>query len=153
MQNGKTAPEWMSQEQKELWEKSFGVNARRPKKKQSPANALTDAVRTYCETLGCATARINSTGIYDESSGKWRLSNATKGIEDIDVVMPVTINNTRVGLKIAVEVKIGRDTQSDVQKKRQERVELAGGHYIIAKTFDTFKQDFDRIKQLYAKTT
>jgi hypothetical protein len=140
----------MSEEQQEQWRKAFDHPPK--KKKQSPANALTDAIRDYCDLLGCATARINVMGIYDENLGKYRKSGSTPGVEDIDVTLPVNVSGMKVGIKVAVEVKIGRDAQSDKQIKREEKIKKAGGHYIIAKTFDQFKTDFDNIIYHYAKT-
>lgn len=119
------------------------------KKKQSPANSLTDAIITYCSSLGCATARINVMGIFDQTIGKYRTSGSTKGVEDIDITMPVYVSTMKIGVKVAVEVKIGRDAQSEDQVFRQSKLTQTGAHYIIAKTFDTFKQDFDRVRELY----
>ena len=119
------------------------------KKKQSHANALTDAIREYCALMGCATARINVMGIWDQEKQMFRTSGSTKGVEDIDVTMPVTINGRRVGIKVAVEVKIGKDAQREHQILRQQRLLHAGAHYIIAKSFDQFKQEFDAIRNDY----
>lgn len=146
----KEAPEWMPQEQKDLWEKAFG-NLDKRKKKQSPANALTDAVIRYLSTYGCATARINTTGIYDENLGRYRFSGSTKGVEDISCILPVIINGRKFGIAIAVEIKIGKDRLSDDQKLRRDKVEAAGGHYIVAKTFDEFKETIDSIIDEYRK--
>lgn len=143
-------PAWMNQDQQDQWIKAFGRPAK--KKKQSPANALTSAVVQYCKLLGCATARINTTGIYDERSGSWRFSGSTLGVEDVDVTVPIKIAGVSVGLKVAVEVKIGRDKQSDDQKKRQAEMQRVGAHYIIAKTFEEFKKEFDDIIYSYGKT-
>ena len=143
----KPPPLWMSnQEQIEQWKRAF---PEKKPKKQSPANALTKAIREYASLKNCATARVNTTGIWDERLGKFRTSGATNGFEDIDIILPIVINQIRIGLKVAVEVKIGRDTQSDQQKLRQQRVQEAGGVYIIAKTFDQFKIDFDALIQKY----
>lgn len=121
------------------------------KGKQSPANALTDAICKYVRSLGGAAARINVMGIYDEKMGKFRPSGSTRGVEDVDCVKPIYVRTLtsdqpiKVGLKVAVEVKIGKDRQSDDQKKRQAAVEASGGVYIIAKTFDQFKEAWDNI--------
>lgn len=148
----KTAPLWMTEEQRSQWEMAFG-NLSNKKKKQSPTNALTDAVRKYCELKGCSTARINVMGIYDEQKGKYRTSGATRGVEDIDVTLPVYIQGIKIGVKVAVEIKYGKDKQSEDQKKREEKLMEAGAHYIIAKTFDQFKEDFDSIIEHYGKIT
>lgn len=152
MTNKKLPPDWMSDEQKEQWTKAFG-NTERKKKKQSPANELTDSVMRYMKSVGCATARINTTGIYDERLGKYRYSGSTKGVEDVSCTMPVFVGGHKLGVTVAVEIKIGADRMSEDQRARKAAVEGAGGHYIVAKTFDQFKQDVDNLIYEYAKTT
>ena len=137
----------MHPEHKAQWEIAFGKPIKR--KKQSPANALTDAVMQYMKLLGCAVARINTTGIYDEAKGRYRTSGATKGVEDVTCTMPVFVQGHKIGVTVAVEVKIGRDKMSEDQEKRKDRLEKAGGHYIVAKTFDQFKEDIDELKRRY----
>lgn len=134
----------MHPEHKAQWEIAFGKPIKR--KKQSPANALTDAVMEYMRLLGCAVARINTTGVYDEQAGRYRFSGATKGVEDVTCTMPVFVQGHKLGVTVAVEVKIGRDTMSEAQHKRKDNVERAGGYYIVAKTFDQFKQDVDTLR-------
>lgn len=126
-------------------------NFKRKPAKQSPANALTDAIIKYVRSLGGSAARINVMGIYDQKMGKYRTSGSTKGVEDVDCTKPIYVRTLtsdepiKIGLKVAVEVKIGADKQSEHQIKRQAAVESAGGVYIIAKTFDQFKEQWDKI--------
>lgn len=138
----------MSEEQQEQWLAAFG-NLDSRKKKQSPANALTSAVMKYMSALGCAVARINTTGIYDEKLGKYRFSGSTNGVEDVNCVLPVHVFGHKLGVTVAIEIKVGNDRMRLEQKQRRENVERAGGHYIIAKTFDQFKQDIDSIVYKY----
>lgn len=146
----KPPPLWMTNdEQIAQWKRAFPDKKIR---KRSPANALTEAVRDYATLKGCATARVNTTGLWVEKEQKFLTTNATKGFEDIDVILPIVINGIRVGLKVAVEVKIGDDRQSKFQKLRQQRVQEAGGVYMIAKTFDQFKIDFDAVIKKYGST-
>lgn len=146
----KSTPLWMTDpEQIAQWNRAFPTKKIR---KRSPANSLTEAVRDYATLKGCATARVNTTGLWVEKEQKFLTTNATKGFEDIDVILPIVINGIRVGLKVAVEVKIGDDRQSKFQKLRQQRVQEAGGVYIIAKTFDQFKTDFDAVIKKYGST-
>jgi hypothetical protein len=156
MKKVRSAPEWMQPEQASMWEAAFGSLSSKKSKKQSPANKLTDAIMSYVKLQKCAAARINTTGIYDESIGKYRFSGSTKGVEDISCVLPININNHKIGIAIAIEIKIGKDRMSEHQKQRQENVVSAGGHYIVAKTFDDFKIEFDNIvahyKHLFEKT-
>lgn len=133
----------------EQQEQALKAFSGKKKTKSSPANALTNAIRDYCSALGCATARINVMGVWDQSKGMFRTSGSTKGIEDIDITLPVTIAGISIGVKVAVEVKIGKDIQSDDQIQRMQSLHKCGAHYIIAKTFDQFKQDFDAIRYDY----
>lgn len=110
------------------------------KKKQSPANALTDAVITYIKLKGGIAYRINNMGVYDAKLGKFRTSGTKKGIPDI-----IGIHKGRF---ISVEIKIGTDRQSDDQKLREQEIIKAGGLYYIAKDFDSFKIWFDGIAKI-----
>lgn len=110
------------------------------KKKQSPANALTDAVITYIKLKGGIAYRINNMGVYDAKLGKFRTSGTKKGIPDIIGIQQ--------GRFIGVEIKIGKDRQSDDQKLREQEIIKAGGYYYIAKEFDSFKIWYDGITQV-----
>jgi hypothetical protein len=44
---------------------------------------------------------------------------------------------------VKIEVKIGKDRQSEAQKRYQENIEKAGGIYYIAKNFDDFVEFFN----------
>lgn len=146
MNQEKRPPEWMTPEQKAQWEAAFG---NLPKKKKSPTNELTSAIMKYMRSLRCAVARINTTGIYDEKIGKYRYSGSTNGVEDVNCILPVNIAGMKVGVTVAVEIKTGKDRMRDEQLERKENVEKAGGHYIIAKTFDQFKNEIDEIVHKY----
>jgi len=94
------------------------------------ANGLTKAIQAWFKCHNGFAARVNTTGIYDTKTGKYRLSGATKGVADIV--------GTYRGRSVSVEVKIGRDRQSNAQMKYQRQIEAAGGVYIIASSFDNF---------------
>lgn len=63
-------------------------------------------------------------------SKKWIPTSTKTGTPDIDCI----IN----GKPVKIEIKIGRDIQSDVQIKHQAMIERAGGKYFIVKTIDEF---------------
>jgi len=67
--------------------------------------------------------------------GSWTRSGSTPGSADISATIK--------GRSVKIEVKIGRDSQSQLQKAYQETVENAGGTYIIAKDFDQFIEWYD----------
>jgi hypothetical protein len=104
------------------------------------ANALTRAIMVWAEVNGASASRINTTGIYDVKRGIYRHSGATRGVADIDLI----IN----GRAVKIEVKIGKDKQSEAQRLYQQRTEAAGGVYIIARNFDDFLEKISTCFQL-----
>ena len=109
------------------------------------ANGLTRCIIDYLKYKGGQAERINTTGIpldtrqtYTDICGHrrtigsltWRPSGSTVGSADISA----TIN----GRSVKIEVKIGRDRQSDAQRRYQTQVEQAGGYYYIARNFTEF---------------
>lgn len=120
--------------------------------KPSPASILTDEVIRFVKANGGTARRVNSMGIYDEVLNKWRTSMTRRGYEDVDATMCVRFGNLKFGFKIGVEIKIGGDTQSQYQKKRQQELEAAGGQYWIIKDFDTFTKTYSDY-MLYIKKT
>lgn len=136
-----TAERLKGQLGEDVYNKYFGF--KRKKKKQSPTNALTDSIKSYVDSHPrCKLDRINTTGIYDVNLGKYRTSGSTKGVADL---VGLITTRTRSGWYFCVEVKYGKDTQSEVQKKRENEVIMAGGTYYIAKSFDSFKIFFDNL--------
>jgi ribosomal 50S subunit-recycling heat shock protein len=115
---------------------SFPDNLRPSKAiKTTTANGLTKAVVDFLNLSGHFATRINNTGTWVKekahvNGGYYRPSTQVKGIADINA----TIN----GRTVAIEVKIGRDRQSDAQRAYQDRIERSGGTYWIVKDFDQF---------------
>lgn len=104
----------------------------RPKLTDTTANGLTRCIIEHIRLAGWQAERINTTGIPKEEGGriKWRTSNTTKGSADISA----TIN----GRSVKIEVKIGRDRQSEKQQAYQQAVERSGGLYYIATNYSDF---------------
>jgi hypothetical protein len=48
---------------------------------------------------------------------------------------------------VKIEIKYGKDRQSDVQKEYQASIERAGGVYIIVRTFYEFVVWYDKFIQ------
>jgi hypothetical protein len=110
------------------------------------ANALTKCVIAYITFMGGQAERISSQGQYREGAkiqvgtgeiayhkqlpGKWTPGQSTKGTADI--------SSTIRGRSVKIEIKYGKDVQSQVQKEYQAAIERAGGVYIIVRTFDEF---------------
>jgi ribosomal 50S subunit-recycling heat shock protein len=115
---------------------SFPDNLRPSKAiKTTTANGLTRAIVDFLNLSGHFATRINNTGTWVKekahvNKGYYRPSTQVKGIADI--------NSTINGRTVAIEVKIGKDRQSDAQKAFQDRIERSGGTYWIVKDFDQF---------------
>lgn len=119
----------------------------KPKYTDKTANGLTKCIIDFLNFKGHQAERIASSGrVIDNrqtytnvigqnvtiGSTKYIPGTSTKGTADISA----TIN----GKSVKIEVKIGKDRQSDYQKQYQQKVEQAGGIYIIAKDFESFLQ-------------
>lgn len=125
----------------------------RPKKvfSDKSANDLTQAIIAYFELIGWMAHRQASEGRYipgkeytnvmnqrKQMKGTWiPRSKAAKGSGDIRVVGPK-------GITIEIEVKYGKDRQSEDQKEYQKKLEAMGGIYIIAKTWEGFFLQFSK---------
>jgi len=117
--------------------------------KETSANELTKCVVKFLQLSGWQAERINTMGVYREAKkikdldgitrvvgkGKYTPSGSTKGSADISA--------TIYGRSVKIEIKYGRDVQSEAQKKYQLAIEAAGGIYLIAREFDSFIEWYD----------
>jgi len=101
------------------------------------ANSLTKLIIEYLRMNGCFGARVNTQGNYNAKIGKFVRSGSTNGMADINAVVK--------GKSVSIEVKIGRDKIRDSQLKVKSEIEAAGGVYIIVRSFDDFRQQFENI--------
>ena len=115
--------------------------------KDSTANGLTRAICDFINYHGYQAERINTMGTAREkktTAGKvigvtWTKGTSTAGSADISATIK--------GRSVKIEVKIGKDRQSEAQKRYQENIEKAGGTYIIAKDFDSFVEWYEKFIQ------
>jgi len=99
------------------------------------ANGLTKCILDFLQFSGWQAERVSNTGraVIDFKGHrglKWLKGSGTNGTADISA--------TIAGKSVKIEVKIGPDRQSDVQRRYQQAIERAGGIYVIAKTFQGF---------------
>lgn len=121
------------------------------KYRDDTANGLTRCIIHFLKFKGQQAERINNTGrliddqrTFNDVLGrtrtigkkKWIKSTGTRGTADISAAI--------VGKSVKIEVKIS-DRQSKSQKEYQQQVELAGGIYFIARTFEDFYSWFTTI--------
>lgn len=88
--------------------------------------------------MGVARTRYRTDG--SVAGIQWTKGTGTAGSADISATIK--------GRSVKIEVKIGKDRQSDAQKKYQEMIERAGGVYIIAKNFDEFVEWYNNFVSL-----
>lgn len=103
------------------------------------ANALTKAIIKYIEYRGFQAERISSSGRMIKQGAKMIYIPGTSRNGTAD------ISGTIHGRSIKIEVKIGKDRQSDHQKAYQQEVERAGGIYLIAKDFQSFYETINTV--------
>ena len=111
------------------------------------ANGLTKAITSFIQFNGYQAERINTMGVARENKrtdGKvigvtWTKGTTTAGSADISATIR--------GRSVKIEVKVGKDRQSEAQKRYQETIERAGGVYLIARDFDSFVEWFDKYVQ------
>ncbi len=116
------------------------------------ANGLTKCIVHWINLNGYQAERISTTGRYIDNSkvvtdvlgnrkkigtGKYIKGSGTNGSADISATIK--------GRSIKIEVKIGKDRQSEAQIEYQKMIEKAGGIYFIAKDFDEFIEFYKRI--------
>lgn len=116
------------------------------------ANNLTKCVIKYIQLRGGQAERISTTGRAIDSSktftdvtGRTRTIGGVKWIPGTSTKGSADVSATIAGKSIKVEIKFGTDRQSEAQNEYQKAVEKAGGIYIIARTFETFKDEIDKI--------
>lgn len=125
-----------------------------PKTEYNPnsANGLTKCILDFVNLSGYLAERTGTEGrvidnrkTYTDVIGRQKTIGSVKRIKTSGLVGSSDLKLYINGKIVAIEIKIGRDRQSQAQKEYQERMEKAGGIYLIIKDFDSFYvwfQDF-----------
>ena len=101
------------------------------------AGETTSAILAYLTLQGFAVWRQNTSGIYDQKTGRYRFNpQGRRGVPDIIGF------RKRDGLFIGIEVKAGRDRLCPEQKRFLDELKAAGGMAFIARSFAQFQQSF-----------
>ena len=113
--------------------------------KSNDANALTKSIIAFFELLGYQAERISSMGrVIDNRKsvtdvlGRKQTIGSTKYIPGTSKKGTADISVTIFGMSIKVEVKFGKDRQSNDQKVYEMSIKDADGIYFIAKDFQQF---------------
>ena len=122
----------------------------RPNYTDKTANGLTKCVIDFLNLQGHHANRINTQGriianrittASGQSQTRYSFAPGTtqRGTSDIMAVVH--------GKAWAIEIKIGKDKQSEHQRNYQEQIEAAGGIYLLVKTFEDFWNYYHLITQ------
>ena len=113
------------------------------------ANGLTKTIIMFIQYIGGQAERVSSMGrmidnrkVSTDVLGRQRSIGSMKYIPGTSTNGTADISAIYKGISFKIEVKIGKDRQSEAQKKYQQDVQLAGAVYIIAKDFDNFIIEF-----------
>ena len=100
---------------------------------------MTKCIIDFIRFNGGQAERINTTGIPIDSRRQ-----VTDTLGHNRTVGSADISATIGGRSVKIEVKIGRDRQSQAQRQYQAAVEQAGGVYYIAQNFTEFVSWYQR---------
>lgn len=122
------------------------------------ANGLTKCIIDFIRFKGGQAERISNTGRpidrrynYTDVAGVTRSIGSIEWIKGSGTNGTADISATIKGRSVKIEVKIGRDRQSNDQLKYQRQVEDAGGLYVIAKDFESFYKWYNQKFEDYGK--
>lgn len=124
------------------------------------ANALTKCVIDWINFSGGQAERISTTGrpidntkIVTDVIGRQRTVGSVEWIKGTGTKGSADISATINGISVKIEIKYGKDRQSDDQEKYEKAIEKAGGVYLIVRNFDDFVSWYDnfieRTKNLF----
>ena len=127
-------------------------------KTDNGANGLTRCIIDWITFNGGQAERINTMGRrvdnrktitdvmgYTRTVGSvsWQKGTGTKGSADISATIPMQVNGLKFGVSVKIEVKYGKDRQSEDQKKYESAINEAGGIYVIARNIDEFVEWYE----------
>jgi hypothetical protein len=114
------------------------------------ANGLTRLVIKWIELHGFQAERINTTGrmidnrkVVTDVLGRKGTIGSMSYIPTTGTKGSADISATVHGRSLKLEIKIGKDRQSDAQKAYEQSITSAGGVYLIVRTMDQFVQWWD----------
>ena len=122
-----------------------------PETKERSANDLTKLIKNFLNWEGWQAERINTMGrmvgktqIKHDVVGLPQVVGNQKYIKGTGTKGSADLSATIKGRSVKIEIKWGKDRQSQEQKEYQKHIESAGGIYYIARTFDEFIEWYDQ---------
>lgn len=121
-----------------------------PKYSDITANGLTKCVIDFLNYSGFQAERVSSMGrMIDKTQRVTDILGRERTIGSMQYIKGTTTNGTAdissiiKGKSVKIEIKIGKDIQSQAQKQYQKAVEQAGGIYLTTKSFDEFIEQYE----------
>jgi hypothetical protein len=122
-----------------------------PRYKDNDANGLTRCIIDFLKFKNHQAERVSVTGrylansrIFTDVTGRMRRIGSDRWIKSSMQPGTAVLSCIILGRAVKIEIKIGRDRQSEAQKCYQEQVECAGGIYLIIRTFVEFYQWYNK---------
>ena len=119
------------------------------------ASGLTKCITSFIQLKGGQAERINTTGraidrqtTFSDVTGRTRTIGRIEWIPGTSTNGSSDISATLKGRSVKIEVKIGRDHQSQAQKDYEQAITKAGGIYYIAHDFKSFLTWYNSIFEL-----
>lgn len=113
--------------------------------KDTTANGLTRCIIDFLTFSGWQAERISNTGrmidrrrTYTDVLGRKKQIGSIEWAKGTGTAGTADISATVAGRSVKIEVKIGRDHQSEAQRLYQRKVEASGGIYFIATNMNEF---------------
>jgi len=125
----------------------------KPRYSDNTANSLTKSVKDFLNLSGHQAERVSNMGRVINKAQRYKNAvgqtceiggseyipgTGTKGTADIHSEIHININGRVMPVAVKWEVKIGKDRQSEAQKKYAQKV----GYYFIITSFDDFYQKY-----------
>lgn len=105
----------------------------------SVTNNTTNAIITFLNVSGHMAWRNSTVGTFDPTTKRMRTAHPTaRGTADIVCCL-------KGGQYFEIEIKTGKDRMSPQQEKHRGDVLASGGIYIVARTYDDFRIQYDNI--------
>ncbi|APY11510.1 hypothetical protein BWZ22_09750 [Seonamhaeicola sp. S2-3] len=115
------------------------------KYRDDTANGLTKCIVDFLNLKEHQAERINNTGRIKDNRknsidvlGRVRTVGSIKWIKGTGNNGTADISATIKGYSVKIEVKIGKDRQSEAQQAYEAQIKKAGGFYFIARNFTDF---------------
>ena len=116
------------------------------------SNGLTQAIVNYCGWMGQYANRVNTMGRVIKGKDTQTAMGTIKGkevmIKGSTKKGTADLNCIINSFSVQIEIKVGKDRQSEAQKEQEKIVTRAGGYYFIVRTIEEFFVIYDKFMSI-----